>query len=374
MASRVKVWFAIATLLVMLLSLKPQLAEGEQPQVPCYFIFGDSLVDNGNNNNLATEAKANYLPYGIDFPDGPTGRFSNGKNLADYLAEFLGFNNSIPPLAAATTTAGMLKGVNYASGAGGILEESGTHMGEVISMNKQLVNHGATVARIALYLKSIRSARDYLNKCFYSVGMGNNDYINNYLMPQNYTSSSLYTPDQFAELLVKKYSVQLRTLYALGARKVAVFGAGVLGCIPEEMETHGNGSLSCVDSVNTVVQKFNDRMKPLIDDLNANLSGAKFILINMTSLALGDPSVIGINNINQACCQVSTTKAKGQCEPGQVPCSNRNAYMFWDNFHLTDIGNLGTATRSYTATLPTDAYPMDISSLVQLNLQGKSDI
>lgn len=29
---------------------------GEQ-QVPCYFIFGDSLVDNGNNNGLATRAK-----------------------------------------------------------------------------------------------------------------------------------------------------------------------------------------------------------------------------------------------------------------------------------------------------------------------------
>ncbi|XP_019190151.1 PREDICTED: GDSL esterase/lipase At1g29670-like [Ipomoea nil] len=371
MASGVKVWFAIATLLLMFLSLKPLVAE---PQVPCYFIFGDSLVDNGNNNNLSTEAKANYLPYGIDFPDGPTGRFSNGKNLADYLAEFLGFNSSIPPYSAVTTTEGLLKGVNYASGAGGILDESGTHMGEVISMDQQLVNHGLTLARIALYMKGYRAARYYLNKCFYSVGMGNNDYINNYLMPQKYPSSRLYTPDQFAELLAKKHYVQLKKLHALGARKVAVFGPGVLGCIPEEMETHGNGSLSCVDSINSAVQMFNDRMKPIIDDLNGSLKGAKFILINMTSLALGDPSIIGINNVNKACCQVSKTKAKGQCEEGQVPCSNRNEYMFWDNFHLTEIGNLGTATRSYTATLPTDAYPMDISSLLQLNLQAKSDI
>lgn len=82
---KIKMWSAIATLLLMLLSSKPLLAEGEEPQVPCYFIFGDSLVDNGNNNNLSTEAKANYFPYGIDFPDGPTGRFSNGRNLADYL-------------------------------------------------------------------------------------------------------------------------------------------------------------------------------------------------------------------------------------------------------------------------------------------------
>lgn len=56
---------------------------GAQPQVPCLFIFGDSLVDNGNNNNINSLAKANYLPYGIDFPGGPTGRFSNGKTTVD---------------------------------------------------------------------------------------------------------------------------------------------------------------------------------------------------------------------------------------------------------------------------------------------------
>lgn len=63
------------------------------PQIPCYFIFGDSLYDNGNNNNLVTEAKANVPPYGIDFPDGPTGRFSNGRNIADVIG--LSFSSSI---------------------------------------------------------------------------------------------------------------------------------------------------------------------------------------------------------------------------------------------------------------------------------------
>jgi len=58
------------------------------PQVPCYFIFGDSLVDNGNNNQLQSLARADYLPYGIDFPNGPSGRFSNGKTTVDGIGEF----------------------------------------------------------------------------------------------------------------------------------------------------------------------------------------------------------------------------------------------------------------------------------------------
>lgn len=59
------------------------------PQVPCYFIFGDSLVDNGNNNLLQSLARANYLPYGIDFSDGPTGRFCNGKTTVDVIGKLI---------------------------------------------------------------------------------------------------------------------------------------------------------------------------------------------------------------------------------------------------------------------------------------------
>ena len=73
---------------VLVLSLCFRIIRGA-PQVPCYFIFGDSLVDNGNNNRLSSLAKANYLPYGIDFPNGPTGRFSNGKTTVDVIGELL---------------------------------------------------------------------------------------------------------------------------------------------------------------------------------------------------------------------------------------------------------------------------------------------
>lgn len=38
-----------------------------------------------NNNNLLIAAKANYVPYKIDFPDCPTGGFTNGQNIADFI-------------------------------------------------------------------------------------------------------------------------------------------------------------------------------------------------------------------------------------------------------------------------------------------------
>uniref|UniRef100_K3YLX9 GDSL esterase/lipase n=1 Tax=Setaria italica TaxID=4555 RepID=K3YLX9_SETIT len=66
---------------------------GEQspraPAAPALFVFGDSLIDSGNNNNLASLAKANYFPYGIDFTAGPTGRFSNGYTIVDELGTYV---------------------------------------------------------------------------------------------------------------------------------------------------------------------------------------------------------------------------------------------------------------------------------------------
>lgn len=50
--------------------------------VPAVFVFGDSLVDVGNNNYIVSLSKANFFPNGIDFGK-PTGRYTNGRTIAD---------------------------------------------------------------------------------------------------------------------------------------------------------------------------------------------------------------------------------------------------------------------------------------------------
>lgn len=84
-AGGVMLGFMVSSILFVLNS-ENMIVVGQQ-QVSCYFIFGDSLVDNGNNNGLKTTAKANYPPYGTDF-FGPTGRFTNGRTTADFIGLF----------------------------------------------------------------------------------------------------------------------------------------------------------------------------------------------------------------------------------------------------------------------------------------------
>lgn len=66
-------------------------------KVPAIIVFGDSSVDAGNNNQIPTIARSNFLPYGRDFKGGkPTGRFSNGRITTDFIAEALGIKPIIP--------------------------------------------------------------------------------------------------------------------------------------------------------------------------------------------------------------------------------------------------------------------------------------
>ncbi|XP_058103391.1 GDSL esterase/lipase At1g29660-like [Magnolia sinica] len=338
------------------------------PQVPCYFIFGDSLVDNGNNNRMASFARANYRPYGIDFPNGPTGRFCNGRTMTDIIAQLLGFDNFIPPYSNARAQE-LLGGVTYASAAAGIRDETGRQLGNRITMNGQLQNFKATVQQLAEILGDEKATADHLSKCIYSVGMGSNDYLNNYFMPLFYTSSRQYTVEQFADALIKQYSQQLQSLYNYGARKVAVIGVGQVGCSPFEISRFSINGTSCVARINNAIQLFNARLVPLIDDLNNKLAGARFIYVNAYGIfddILRRASSYGFTVTNAGCCGVGRNNALITCLPLQTPCPNREEYVFWDAFHPTEATNVIIGRRSYRALSSSDSYPMDIQTLAQL--------
>ncbi|KAK0590971.1 hypothetical protein LWI29_033856 [Acer saccharum] len=341
-----------------------------EAQVPCYFIFGASIFDNGNNNALVTAARANYPPYGIDFPKGSTGRFTNGRNMGDLIgllslflsAEHLGFDDYIPPFASVNGQ-NILKGVNYASGSAGILDNTAMQVGARIGMNLQLRHHQTTISSIERILGDRGSTSDLLNKCMYTVEVGNNDYINNYFS-KLYPTRRMYTPEQYATLLIQQYSQQLKTLYNYGARKIALFGVPPYGCAPAMIAMHGTNGSSCVDFINKAVQIFNAKLILLVDELNNNLRDAKFIYVNYYQIS--STVRTGFKVTNTSCCVVGKIAAVSICSPFKTPCQNRSDYMYWDTLHTTEAANVMIAARSYSAQFPSDTYPIDICRLAQL--------
>ncbi|CAN0853652.1 GDSL esterase/lipase At1g29670 [Linum grandiflorum] len=339
-------------------------------QVPCYFIFGDSLIDNGNNNLIATLAKANYPPYGIDFQGGPTGRFCNGKTTVDVTAELLGFERFIPPYSG-TSGEEVLKGVNYASAAAGIRDETGQQLGERISFSAQVKNYVNSVSQIVSLLGGEESAANHLKKCIFSVGLGSNDYLNNYFMPLFYTTAIQYTPEQYADDLLEKYTEQLKILYNYGARKFVLNGVGQIGCSPNQLASQSPNGKTCLKNVNSAIQIFNKKLRSRVDELNDKTPDAKLTFIDVYGIfkdLINHPQDYGFSVKNAACCGVGRNNGQITCLPFQFPCQNRNQYLFWDAFHPTEAVNEFVAKRSYNAESSSDAHPYDIRRLAQLQL------
>ncbi|KAL8471854.1 hypothetical protein ACS0TY_029189 [Phlomoides rotata] len=70
---------------LILIGLEYILSANSAPLAPALYVFGDSLLDSGNNNALPTIAKVDYSPYGMNFEKGPTGRFTDGRTAADFI-------------------------------------------------------------------------------------------------------------------------------------------------------------------------------------------------------------------------------------------------------------------------------------------------
>nr|AFK36053.1 unknown [Lotus japonicus] len=293
MACEIKAWLVLS--LVLMVACMQHSVLGNSQAVPCLFVFGDSLADSGNNNNLPTLSKANFLPYGIDFPTGPTGRYTNGLNPIDKLAQILGFEKFIPPFANLSGS-DILKGVNYASGSAGIRQETGTNLGTNVNMGLQLQHHRTIVSQISTKLGGFHKAVNYLTQCLYYVYIGTNDYEQNYFLPDLFNTSRTYTPEQYAKVLTHQLSHYLKALHHVGARKTVVVSLDRLGCIPKVFV---NGS--CIEKQNAAAFLFNDQLKSLVDRFNKKtLKGSKFIFINSTAI-IHDKSN-GFKFTNAPCC------------------------------------------------------------------------
>ncbi|KAI4388895.1 hypothetical protein MLD38_001184 [Melastoma candidum] len=330
--------------------------------VPAMFVFGDSLIDNGNNNNLPSFAKANYFPYGIDFNGGPTGRFSNGYTVVDEIARLLGLP-LIPPYSEASGNE-LLHGVNFASAAAGILDATGGNFVGRIPFNQQIQNFQNTLDQLTGNLGADDLARA-LSRCLFFIGMGSNDYLNNYLMP-NYDTKNIYNAQQFADLLVQQYSRQLTALYNLGARKFVLSGIGQMGCIPSILAQNMAGA--CSEEVNRLVQPFNTNVRAMMNNLNANLPEARFVFVDIAGMfqdLVTNARSYGFSVVNRGCCGIGRNRGQITCLPFQTPCTNRDQYIFWDAFHPTEAVNVLMARKAFNGD-PSITSPINIEQLANI--------
>lgn len=79
----------------------------------------------------------------------------------------------------------------------------------------------------------------------------------------------------------------MQALYSVGLRKFVVAGIGPLGCIPNQRASGQAPQGRCVDNVNQMLGPYNEGLKQMVNQLNANHTGATYVYGNVYS-AIGD--------------------------------------------------------------------------------------
>ncbi|CAM0913893.1 unnamed protein product [Alopecurus aequalis] len=338
---------AIAVIIAALMTVTDVALAAAAKVPPVIYIFGDSMSDVGNNNYLLLSiAKCDYPWYGIDYEGGyPTGRFTNGRTIGDIMAAKFGVPPPPPFLSLYMTDDAVLGGVNFASGGAGLLNETGIYFVEYLSFDNQISyfeeTKNAMIAKIGK-----KAAEEVVNGAIFQIGLGSNDYVNNFLRPFM-ADGIVYTHDEFVGLLMDTINQQLTRLYHLGARKVWFTGLAPLGCIPSQRVLSETGE--CLEDVNAYAVKFNAAAKTLLAGLNARLPGARMSLADCYSVVMElieHPKKYGFTTSHTSCCDVDTSVG-GLCLPTASVCDDRKDFVFWDAYHTSDAANQVIAAHLY---------------------------
>ncbi|TKY57614.1 GDSL esterase/lipase EXL3 [Spatholobus suberectus] len=302
--------------------------------VPAVFVFGDSVVDTGNNNNRTTFARSNFPPYGRDFEGGiPTGRFSNGKVPSDFIVEELGIKEFLPAcLKSNLQSSDLVTGVCFASGGSGydpltsILESSMPITGQ-LSLFKEYI-------RKLKGLVGEDRANFILANSLFIVVAGSSDISNTYR-----ARSLLYGLPAYSDLLVNSASNFLTEINELGARRIAVFSAPPIGCLPFQRTVGGGIAKRCAERPNNLAQLFNSKLSKELDSLNRNFPHSRNVFIDVYSPLLDiivNYQKYGYKVGDTGCCGTGRIEVAILCNRFDSTCPNVQDYVFWDSFHPTE--------------------------------------
>ncbi|XP_047063962.1 GDSL esterase/lipase At5g45670-like [Lolium rigidum] len=404
MAARHGGAFALVALCLLELALRGAGAGDGEPLVPAMFVFGDSTVDVGNNNFLpgcSADCRANYARYGVDYPShAPTGRFSNGYNLADHIARFLGFAES-PPAYGSLPPEGIIEqmrsGINFASGGSGLQDVTGKALvrttkrfalanssrytpvkislsrlspcvqcGQVHSMSDQLDMFASVVQMMG------NCSSDLVSRSLVFISVGSNDLFE--YVGGNATSCPNRNDTAFLQGLVAAYRSYLQELYAAGARKFSIVSPSLVGCCPSQrfagwLKDDLDGYY-CFGTANSLSRQLYRMLLSILQDLSAGLADMNFSICDSAAMAdsvfnstVSAPDTMNV--VDTGCCGGAGILGPAKCDRSATLCPDRAAYLFWDGFHPTETAS-AVAALALFADSGRYVHPINITRLAAL--------
>ncbi|AEE35770.1 GDSL lipase/esterase [Arabidopsis thaliana x Arabidopsis arenosa] len=319
---------------------------------PAIIVFGDSIVDAGNNDDIMTTlARCNYPPYGIDFDGGiPTGRFCNGKVATDFIAGKFGIKPSIPAYRNPNLKPeDLLTGVTFASGGAGYVPFT-TQLSTYLFIYKPLLFLKGGIAlsqQLKLFEEYVEKMKKMVGEertkliiknSLFMVICGSNDITNTYFgLP---SVQQQYDVASFTTLMADNARSFAQKLHEYGARRIQVFGAPPVGCVPSQRTLAGGPTRNCVVRFNDATKLYNVKLAANLGSLSRTLGDKTIIYVDIYDSLLDiilDPRQYGFKVVDKGCCGTGLIEVALLCNNFAADvCPNRDEYVFWDSFHPTE--------------------------------------
>ncbi|XP_062109582.1 GDSL esterase/lipase 6 [Humulus lupulus] len=335
------------------------------------FSFGDSILDAGNNHfNQNCSAQADFPPYGSTFFHRPTGRFTNGRTVIDFISEYIGIDFQKPFLEAQMAVSnGSWKaypsnGINFASAGSGVLEDTNKYFG-VTPLQVQLQQFKTLLRQNHTDEKSIK-------KSLFFMESGSNDIYGYFLSIDN----SSQKPEVYVQAMLTEVSKFVEELYKLGARRIGLFSLGPVGCVPARVLI-GGPAHKCYGKMNKMVKDYNKGLESLVKDIPVKYSGMVAIygsVYDVVQRFRTAPSRYGFTNVSEACCGGGVLRGEVQCgREGYKMCGKADEYLFWDYFHPTQHAYKIISKALWTGSTAR-IRPVNIKTLAYMTLSAPPSI
>ncbi|KAJ0008427.1 hypothetical protein Pint_29346 [Pistacia integerrima] len=279
-----------------------------------FFIFGDSLFDAGMNRyiNTTTDYQANFWPYGETFSNYPTGRFSNGRLVPDFIAEYAKL--PLIPTYLPYNNQPFVYGVNFAFGGAGALVES--HHGYVVDLETHLSYFNIVQKKLKQKLGDAE-AKTLLSKSVYFFSVGDNDYIVLFNSNSTYKSvlQSYKSRKEYVGMVIGDLTSTIKEIYKKGGRKFAFVNLLPLGCLPGVKILAPGNSGSCLEADLEMARLHNKELHKALQELESQLEGFKYAnhdLYSSLGERINNPSRYGFKEAT-ACCGIGPGRENHTC-------------------------------------------------------------
>ncbi|XP_037404859.1 GDSL esterase/lipase At5g45910-like [Triticum dicoccoides] len=313
--------------------------------------FGDSFTDTGNAVVVLAEKSRFDLtvqpPYGMTFFGRPTGRYSNGRLIIDFIAEKLGLP-FLPPYL--SHNGSFSEGVNFAVAGATALNAS--FFRDIPLVGSFVLNTSSSVQ--LGWFQSLKPSLctpkcpGFFHRTLFFMGeIGLNDYsfaVFGMTLPQLRS----IVPD-----VVKTIAAATEALLGQGAKTVVVPGIPPLGCMPPNLvffpsnETAGyESSTGCLKGLNEIARHHNSELRKALDTVRGNHPDARVIYADFFTPVIEmveSPYKFGLTTDVLSCCcggggKYNFNISAGCGMPGATVCQDPSQYLYWDG-HFTEAAH-----------------------------------